>query len=136
MDVSGGEYRISPSIIDSSLISASLLARDGFGRSSRRADALQSPDHDPVAVRVASGSAAIAFAVAIRATGVQNAGQLPLPTLRPPEWCVQCPSIHHLLPGTLGSGSRLGRGLMVPPLVGTPAVSYTHLRAHETRHDL
>lgn len=55
MDVSAAEYVISPSIIDASLTSESLPARDGFGRSSRGADALQSPDHDQVAVRVANG---------------------------------------------------------------------------------
>ena len=88
MDVSAAEYVISRSIIDAYLTSESLPARDGFGCSSRGADALQSPDHDQVAVRVANGSAAVAFAVAIRATAVQYAGQAPLPTQRPPEWCV------------------------------------------------
>jgi fermentation-respiration switch protein FrsA (DUF1100 family) len=55
------------------------------------ADALPSPDRDQVAVRVPSGSAAIAFAVAIRAIGVQTAGQFPLPTQRLPESRVQRP---------------------------------------------
>src|SRR5450759_5862826 len=36
----------------------------------------------------------------------------------------------------VGGSTGAGKSTLVNGLVGTTAVSYTHLRAHETRHDL
>src|SRR5450756_3224950 len=43
----------------------------------------------------------------------------------------------HVPPGPPGSGEHEGFHVVPAPIVGTfYPVSYTHLRAHETRHDL
>src|SRR5450759_221757 len=50
-----------------------------------------------------------------------------------PPGCCADPATHRF---DSGSSTPVAEPLMTDPLITDPPVSYTHLRAHETRHDL
>src|SRR5450756_2760555 len=60
------------------------------------------------------------------------------PTVDTVVWQVRLPRAlaAALVGAALASGGAVFQGLFHNPLVSPYAVSYTHLRAHETRHDL